>query len=193
MDSARPSKLEIDRAYDLRVLAALGPTLGLFSQAALRAQLREMTVHRRAICFTLTTPVYRRMTANDDSHAVATVLACLHVAPVLAGEGLEAVLKIVAHAAEAAGEPIHELAAPMREAEPARAGFYREAVYVEGDTSITITTHTPPRLPSEVMQAVAGLIRETPIDAVTTVAIAPVDPGAATLVRRAAAPRATLH
>jgi hypothetical protein len=190
---ARLPRLKIDRAYDLRVLAALGPTLGLFSQAALRVQLRSMTMNRRAICFTLTTPVSRRGAANDDAHAVAAILACLHVAPVLAGEGIEAVLKIVADAAEVAGDPIHELAAPIAEAGNTRAGFYREAVYVEGDMSITITTHTPPRLPSEVMQAVAGLIRETPIDAVTTVAIAPVDPGAATLARRTAAPRATLH
>jgi hypothetical protein len=192
MRVVRLPRFEIDRAYDLRVLAALAPTLGLFSRASLRVQLHEMAVQRRAICFTLTTPVSRRGAAND-AHAVAVILACLHVAPVLAGEGIEAVLKIVAHAAEVAGDPIHELAAPIAEAGNTRAGFYREAVYVEGDMSITITTHTPPRLPSEVMQAVAGLIREAPIDAVTTVAIAPVDPGAATLVRRAAAPRATLH
>lgn len=192
MSVVRLPRFEIDRAYDLRVLAALAPTLGLFSRASLRAQLHEMTAQRRAICFTLMTPVSRSRAAND-AHAVATILACLHVAPVLAGDGLEAVLKIVAHAAEVSGDPVHELAAPLPESDSTGAGFYREAIYVEGDTSIAITTHTPPRLPAEAMQAVAALIRETPVDAVTTIALAPLKPNVATLAGRTAAARPTLH
>jgi hypothetical protein len=193
MSALRLPRFEIDRAYDLRVLAALAPTLGLFSRASLRTQLHEMTAQRRAICFTLMTPVSRRKAANDDGQAVATILACLHVAPVLASEGLEAVLKIVVHAAEVPGDPIHELAAPIPEAGSAGAGFYREAIYLEGDTSIAITTHTPPRLPAEAMQAVAALIRETPVDAMTTIAVAPLHPDVATLAGRTAAARPTLH
>jgi len=193
MSVVRRPRFEIDRAYDLRVLAALAPTLGLFSRASLRAQLHEMTAQRRAICFTLMTPVSRRKAANDDAHAVATILACLHVAPVLAVEGLEAVLQIVAHVAEVSRDPIHELAAPIPEADNTSAGFYREAIYVEGQASIALTTHTPLRLPAEAMQAVAALVRGTPVDAVTTVAIAPFHPDVSTLAGRAATAPPTLH
>jgi hypothetical protein len=196
MKAARPVRFEIDRDYDLRVLTALPPTLGLFAQAALRAQLYEMTKQRRAICFTLMAPVSRCPSpdAGGALPAIATVLVCLHVAPALASAGLEAVLKILSQAAETGGAPIHQLGAPVAETGTARAGFYREAIYIEANASIALTTHTPPKLSPEAVHAVDALIREAAIDAVTTVAIAPAGPRiVAALPRRPAAARPTLH
>jgi hypothetical protein len=196
MEAARVVRFEIDRDYDLRVLTALPPTLGLFAQAALRTQLHEMTKQRRAICFTLMAPVSRRPSPNTGgvAPAIATVLVCLHVAPALASAGLEAVLKIVSQAADAGGDPIHQLEAPVAEAGNSRAGFYREAIYIEANASIALTTHAPPRLPPEAMHAVDALIRDAAIDAVTTVAIAPASPHALpSLPRRTAAARPALH
>jgi hypothetical protein len=189
-------RLEFDRAYDLRVLAALPSTLGLFEPEALRAQIGEMTKQRRAICFTLMAPVSRRAAAGACriERGVATVLVCLHVAPALAREGLEAVLSVVEQAAQGEGEPVHELAAPIPEAEPSRAGFYREAIYVGSAASITITTHSPPRLPPEAMHAVSALIDKGALHAVTTIAVAP---RRATSIAahpsQTAAPSPTLH
>jgi hypothetical protein len=193
MDAA-PPRFEIDRAYDLRVLAALPPTLGLFTQAALQAQLYEMSKQRRAICFTLMTPVAHQAWPAKAAARVATVLVCLHIAPALANEGLEAVLRIVSQAAGVEGDPIHQLGAPVAEAGMTRAGFYREAIYVEADVTIALTTHTPPKLPAEAMHAVAAVVNGTAIDAVTTVAIAPREHGRVTAsFARAAAARSTLH
>ncbi|HEX2114239.1 MAG TPA: hypothetical protein VHM01_07520 [Alphaproteobacteria bacterium] len=189
-------KFEIDREYDQRVLAALPPTLGLFAQAALRAQLREMAKQRRAICFTLMTPVLARTLpdAGEAAPAIATVLVCLHVAPALASAGLEAVLKIVSRAAETGGDPIHQLVSPDAAAGAVRSGFYREAIYIEANASIALTTHTPPKLPPEAMHAVDALVREAAIDAVTTVAIAPASLRTfASLPRCTAAASPTLH
>jgi hypothetical protein len=104
------------------------------------------------------------------------------------------VLTILSQAAETAAEPIHQLGAPVAETGTARAGFYREAIYLEANASIALTTHTPPRLSPEAMHAVDALIREAAIDAVTTVAIAPVGVHTAVaLPHRRAASRPTLH
>jgi hypothetical protein len=127
--NATPPRFEIDRAYDLRVPAALPPTLGLFAQAALRAQLHEMSKQRRAICFTLMTPVAHQapLETGEAAARVATILVCLHIAPVLANEGLEAVLGIVSQVAGVEGDPIHQLGTPVAEAGTTGTGFYREA------------------------------------------------------------------
>jgi hypothetical protein len=165
--SAARFNIAIDRAYDLRVLAAIPPTLGLFAPGALQAQLRQMAVQRRAICFTIMAPVAKR----EMRAAIATVLVCLHVAPELAGCGVEPLLAVLDRTAEAEAEPIHEMAAPV--VRDQADGFYREAVYLDGVASVAVTTHSPACLPAETVEAVAAAIEGASIDIVTTVAITP--------------------
>jgi hypothetical protein len=160
----------LDRAYDLRVLAAIPPTLGLFEPGALEAQLREMAMQRRAICFTIMAPVAR----HGMREAIATVLDCLHVAPELAGRGAHALMAILDRTAETEASPVHELAAPAgRGAHERPIAFYREAIYPDTEASVSITTHSPDCLPAETIAAVAAVTQGAAIDIVTTIAIAP--------------------
>lgn len=159
--------IALDRAYDLRVLAAIPPTLGLFAPGALEAQLRQMVAQRRAICFTIMAPVAKRAMRPS----IATVLVCLHVAPELAGRGAAPLLAALDRTVEAESEPIHEMAAPVVGGQIG--GFYREAVYLDGTESVSVTTHSPACLPAETVAAVAAAIEGASVDIVTTVAITP--------------------
>jgi hypothetical protein len=166
MTAAR-CNIALDRAYDLRVLAAIPPTLGLFAPGALETQLRQMAAQRRAICFTIMAPIAKRgMRAS-----IATVLVCLHVDPELAGRGAAPLLAALGRTVEAEAEPIHEMAAPV--AGDRSGGFYREAVYLDGAESVAVTTHSPACLPAETVAAVAAAIEGASVDIVTTVAITP--------------------
>jgi hypothetical protein len=187
MNAASPF-IAIDRAYDLRLLAAIPPTLSLFTPDALEAQLEQMAAQRRAICFTVMAPV---ATMPGDAPDIATVLVCLHVAPELAGRGVRALLHILNRTTGTAGDPIHEMAAP---ASPSRAdAFYREAVYLESDASVTVTTHSPAYLPAETQQAVAAVTHGAAVGIVTTVAIAPWRPELAARLHADRAASTTLH
>lgn len=166
--SAARSDIALDRAYDLRVLAAIPPTLGLFAPGQLEAQLRQMAAQRRAICFTVLTPITKRAARAT----IATVLVCLHVAPELAGRGAASLLAVLDRTAEAEAEPIHEMAAPAAHSDHAEQ-FYREAIYLDGAASVSVTTHPPSYLPAETIDAVAAATQGTAVDIVTTVAITP--------------------
>lgn len=195
MSEERTVRIDIDRAYDLRLLAALPSTLDLFARGTLQAQLDDMAAHRRAICFTLMAPVVRQ--AMQDTKRgepeVATVLVCLHVAPDVAAAGLEALLKIVSRAAASVGNPIHQATAPLAGGRSG-AGQYREAVYLVADASIAITTHTPVQLPVETLAAVAPVTAGAAVDIVTTVAITRWHPESVAALREGmATPRPTLH
>jgi hypothetical protein len=169
MSAARPD-IALDRAYDLRVLAAIPPTLGLFAPGQLEMQLRQMAAQRRAICFTILAPVTKR----EARATMATVLVCLHVAPELAAHGVASLLAVLDRAAEAEAEPIHEMAAPAAYADADHAKqFYREAIYLDGAASVSVTTHPPSYLPAETVDAVAAVMQGTAVDIVTTVAITP--------------------
>lgn len=189
MSAARHSSIAIDRAYDLRVLAAIPPTLGLFSPGAIETQLRQMTTERRALCFTIMSPVRKRALHGETAdHAIATILICLHVAPELASHGASALNRIMTRAAESDAEPVHELAAPLD-----RAGFYREAVYAEADVSVTLTTHAPVELPPETRAAVAVATQGASVDVVTTVSITRGRPQLAAKLQAERSARSTLH
>lgn len=193
--SAAHHPLAIDRAYDLRVLASVPATLALFAPGALDAQLRGMTAQRRAICFTILSPV-RKRAAHDDAaaHEIATVLVCLHVAPEVAVQGAHALASIMTRAAGAEAEPVHEIEASLADGGRSRAaGFYREAVYTESDISVAITTHTPVELPPETLAAVAAATQGTAVDIVTTIAITPWRAELATRLQAERRARSTLH
>jgi hypothetical protein len=185
------ARIDIDRAYDLHVLAAIGPTLGLFDRRALEVQLGAMAKQRRAICFTVMSPVRKHGAGDGQStREIATVLVCLHVAPELARLGVGALLDIMARAVEAEAEPVHEIVAPISKTTRLNAGgAYREAVYADGPVSVAVTTHTPVELPAETLAAVAAATQGAAVDIVTTVAITPRHPQ--TAPQRAA--RQTLH
>ena len=192
--SAAESRIDVDRAYDLHVLAAIPPTLGLFDPRSLEVQLRAMAQQRRAICFTVMSPVRKHSLQRESStHGIATVLVCLHVAPELARLGVDALMGVMTRAVEAEAKPIHEIVAPISHATRVDAcGAYREAVYADGDISLAITTHTPVKLPPETMEAVAAATQGVAVDIVTTVAITPSRPDASR--PRAERPaRPTLH
>jgi hypothetical protein len=189
MSAARHSSLAIDRAYDLRVLAAIPPTLGLFSPGAIEAQLRQMTAERRALCFTIMSPVRKQPLHGETAdHAIATILICLHVAPELASHGASALNRIMTRAAESGAEPVHELAAPLDSAV-----LYREAVYADADVSVALTTHTPVELPAETRAAVAVATQGAPVDVVTTISITPWRPQLAAKPQAERTARFTLH
>jgi hypothetical protein len=189
MSAARHSSITIDRAYDLRVLAAIPPTLGLFAPGALEAQLRQMMTERRALCFTIMSPVCKRAPHGETAdRAIATILVCLHVAPELASHGAAALNHIMTRTAESRVEPVHELAAPLD-----RAGFYREAVYTDSDVSVALTTHAPVELPAETHAAVAVATQGASVDVVTTIAVTPWRPQLAAKLQAERAARSTLH
>jgi hypothetical protein len=193
--STEDSRIAVDRDYDLRVLAAIAPTLGLFDSRSLEVQLRAMSQQRRAICFTVMSPVRKRSPHRDSpAMGIATVLVCLHVAPELAKRGPEALMARVTRAAAADAKPVHEVVAPISHATRVDAGgIYREAVYLDGDVTLALTTHTPVALRPETAAAVAAATQGAAIDIVTTVAITPAM-YSSTGARRAAAPaRPTLH
>ena len=81
-------------------------------------------------------------------------------------------LAVLDRTAEAEAEPIHEMAAPVAHSDHAEL-FYREAIYLDGAASVSVTTHSPSHLPAETVEAVAAVMRETAVDIVTTVAITP--------------------
>jgi hypothetical protein len=171
--STADAYIDIDRTYDLHVLAAIGPTLGLFDRRALEVQLGAMAKQRRAICFTVMSPV-RKHAAGDGplKRGIATVLVCLHVAPELARRGVDALLDIMAGTVEAEAEPVHEIVVPISNATRLDAGgAYREAVYADGPVAVAVTTHTSVELPAETLAAVAAATQGAAVDIVTTVAI----------------------
>jgi hypothetical protein len=187
MSAARPD-IALDRAYDLRVLAAIPPTLGLFAPGALEAQLRQMAAQRRAICFTIMAPVAKR----EARATIATVLVCLHIAPELASGGVEPLLAVLDRTAGAEAQPIHEMAAPAAHSDHAEQ-FYREAIYLDGGASVSVTTHAPSCLPAETVEAVAAVMQGAAVDIVTTVAITPWRPRLAAGLHAGQTASTTLH
>lgn len=182
MESARPILVALDREYDLRLLSALPGTLRLFSRADLELQLADMSKRRRALCFTLMAPIRPPRKAGpiganhtaDGDRSVAVVLVCLHVAPELAAHGLETLLETLTQAGMSDAAPLHELAAPLSRVGDRRdVGFYREAIYESAaDSYVAMTTHTPAEIPPEAAATVAQVTKGTPVDVVTTVAVA---------------------
>jgi hypothetical protein len=195
MTAPRTIIVDLDRSYDLRVLAALPNTLAMFAAHELETQLEQMARQRRAICFTLMAPVRMLGAREEAERSVATVLVCLHVAPELAARGLAPLMTTLQRTATQDADPAHELAAPLTRPGHAQCtGFYREAIYGEDDAYVTITTHTPAEIPAEAAAAVAAATRGAPVDIVTTVALTPHRPAAAQAIahrRPSAAP--TLH
>jgi hypothetical protein len=193
--------VNLDRAYDQRLLDALPGTLKLFARADLQAQLAEMSRHRRAICFTLMAPV--RMMGETHAAAtgaqresVAVVLVCLHVSPEFAARGVEPLFAVIGSAAVQGTEPLHEMAAPMTRVGHAQTtGFYREAIYPgDAECYVAMTTHAPAEIPPEAAAAVAQATKGEPVDVVTTVAITPYRPEvAAALRQRRPAAQPTIH
>jgi hypothetical protein len=183
--------IDIDRAFDQRVLAAVPSTLALFAPQSLETHLRDMARQRRALCFTLMLPVRERGTT---AMRLATALACLHVAPALASRGIEAIAEIMRRTAESDAAPVHEFCAPAAQTAPQHGeAHYREAIYAETDISIALTTCTPVELPAETLAAVEAVIQGAHIDIVTTIAITPWHPDLAESALRPSGPRPVLH
>ena len=196
----RPVVVNLDRAYDQRLLNALPSTLKLFARNDLQAQLAAMSLQRRAICFTLMAPVRlmgeRRPASSPSRESVAVVLVCLHVSPDLAARGVQPVMAVIETVAAQAAEPLHEMAAPLTRAGHIQTtGFYREAIYPGDDECyVAMTTHAPADIPPEAAAAVAQATKGGPVDVVTTVAITPYQPEiAAALKHRRPSARPTLH
>lgn len=187
--------MDIDRAFDLRVLSAIPSTLGLFAPSSLEAQLRDMSRQRRAICFTIISPVEtRRRASGVAAGTIATILVCLHVAPELATCGIDLVTSIMKRTVESDADPVHELSAPFtRAGSDATCGYYREAVYADCDISVAVTTHTPVELPAETRDAVAAVTRGAAVDIVTTIAVTPWRSKHAAGLRAARLARPTTH
>lgn len=187
--------MDIDRAFDLRVLAAIPPTLGLFAPGSLEAQLREMARQRRAICFTVISPIEtRRHPMGAAGGRIATVLVCLHVAPELATCGVDLLTEVMKRTVESDPNPVHELSTPFAHiGGNASNGCYREAVYADRDVSVAVTTHTPVELPAETRDAVAVVTRGAAVDIVTTIAVTPWRSKHAAGLRAAGLVRPTTH